>query len=72
MLFGLPCPHAIAAIWVKGDDPISYVHDYYKNQSYLHAYSYAINLVPGIELWMIIRVPIQLSQYERESGRPKW
>jgi hypothetical protein len=71
MLSGLPCPHAIAAIWVKGDDPIAYVHEYYKKQSYLDTYSYSINPVPGIEMWKIIRAPIQPPPYRRQPGRPK-
>ncbi|XP_061989340.1 uncharacterized protein LOC133707897 [Rosa rugosa] len=49
-LSGLPCPHAITSIWVKGDDHIAYVHHYYSKQAYLDAYSYAINPVPGIEM----------------------
>lgn len=58
MLSRLPCPHAIACIWVKGDDPIAYVDNYYRNESYLNAYGYVIHPVPGIDYWPIKNAPI--------------
>lgn len=68
---GLPCPHAIASIFVKGDDPIDYVHRYYSKQSYLAAYAHAINPVPGIDYWSIKKASIQPPKYKRQPGRPK-
>lgn len=49
-LSGIPCPHAIACIFVKGHDPALYLHTYYSKEAYMNAYAHPINSVLGVDL----------------------
>ncbi|KAK9939640.1 hypothetical protein M0R45_016330 [Rubus argutus] len=71
MMSEIPCPHVIACIFVRGQDPVDYVDDYYSKQSYLNAYAHSINPVPGIDLWPMIDAPIQPPPFRRQRGRQK-
>ncbi|KAK9943065.1 hypothetical protein M0R45_008687 [Rubus argutus] len=71
-LSGLPCPHAIASIFIKGDDPMSYVHRYYTKQYYIGAYAHAINPVPGIEYWTIKPSSIEPPKYKNNVEGQNW
>ncbi|XP_061999565.1 uncharacterized protein LOC133716951 [Rosa rugosa] len=42
-LSGLPCGHAIAAIYSKGQSPDEFVHDNYTQEKYMKAYDPVIN-----------------------------
>ncbi|VVA39284.1 PREDICTED: L484_017369, partial [Prunus dulcis] len=37
-LCGIPCPHAISAIFQRCENPIAYVDDCYKLKTYMKAY----------------------------------
>ncbi|KAK9932343.1 hypothetical protein M0R45_019584 [Rubus argutus] len=64
-------PTLSPCIWVKGDDPIAYIDNYYRKESYLNAYDYAINPVSGVDHWPIKNAPIQPPTYKKQHGRPK-
>ncbi|KAG5589538.1 hypothetical protein H5410_040052 [Solanum commersonii] len=50
-LTGLPCKHAIAAIWAKNDEINSYIDDYYKVETYRRIYEFAILPMNGQSMW---------------------
>ncbi|KAH0639646.1 hypothetical protein KY285_036232 [Solanum tuberosum] len=41
-LTGIPCHHAIAAIWVEKDEPEMYVHECYTTEQYMKSYEHSI------------------------------
>ncbi|XP_048490895.1 uncharacterized protein LOC125492448 [Beta vulgaris subsp. vulgaris] len=53
-LNGIPCNHAIAAIWNKVEHPEHYVSEYYKKESYLKAYKYLLEPVNGPQEWIAV------------------
>ncbi|XP_059309851.1 uncharacterized protein LOC132060979 [Lycium ferocissimum] len=50
-LTGIPCKHAIAAIWAKKDNIIDYVHDCYKVEIYRKIYENSILPMNGPQMW---------------------
>nr|XP_016440583.1 PREDICTED: uncharacterized protein LOC107766336 [Nicotiana tabacum] len=50
-LTGVPCKHAIAAIWAKKDNILDYVHDCYKVEIYRRIYENSILPMNGPQLW---------------------
>ncbi|XP_075504014.1 uncharacterized protein LOC142541355 [Primulina tabacum] len=50
-LTGIPCKHAVCAIWCKKDDPEAYVHPYYLVETYRRCYATRIMPVDGSNLW---------------------
>ncbi|XP_074313949.1 uncharacterized protein LOC141649151 [Silene latifolia] len=50
-LTGIPCSHAIAAIFKIHRQAEDYVHDMYKKEAYLKAYSGSISPCPGQRHW---------------------
>ena len=68
---GIPCQHAIAAIVFHGENPLSYVSEWFKKDMYLRAYQFTINPVRGRRFWPIseegqLMPPIS----KRMPGRP--
>eukprot|EP00257_Ricinus_communis_P014276 XP_015571907.1 uncharacterized protein LOC107260894 [Ricinus communis] len=50
-LTGIPCCHAVCAIWYKHDNPKNYLDDYYKVSTYLKTYSHLLNPTTSYEFW---------------------
>ncbi|KAG5568642.1 hypothetical protein H5410_064342, partial [Solanum commersonii] len=50
-LTGIPCKHAIAAIWANREDTLDYVHDSYKVETYRKIYKNAIFSMNGLQIW---------------------
>lgn len=48
-LTSIPRPHAIAAIHYRRQQPLDYVSHYYKNDMYLKAYKYSLEVIKGEE-----------------------
>ena len=48
---GIPCSHAIAAIYKSYQHPEDFVHDFFKKQMYKEAYGPVIQPVPGKDCW---------------------
>eukprot|EP00257_Ricinus_communis_P021425 XP_015580917.1 uncharacterized protein LOC107262060 [Ricinus communis] len=50
-LTGIPCCHAVCAIWYKHDNPENYLDDYYKVSTYLKTYRHLLNPTTSYEFW---------------------
>lgn len=50
-LTGIPCPHALAAIYDRRQQPVDYVSDFYKREKYLTSYSFPLQALKGIDYW---------------------
>lgn len=70
-LCGLPCPHAIAAIFSKGYEPYQFVDEAYLQMKYMLAYEPPINPIPGVDEWEVVERLIAPPNYTRGPGRPK-
>ncbi|XP_062080604.1 uncharacterized protein LOC133785374 [Humulus lupulus] len=71
-LNGLPCSHAVAAIWKRGLNVLDYVHDYYKKESFIHAYEVVVQPMPSSGKWTSSSTPPILPPPEYKlPGRPK-
>ncbi|XP_075500544.1 uncharacterized protein LOC142539155 [Primulina tabacum] len=70
-LTGIPCKHAVCAIWCKKDDPEAYVHPYYLVETYRRCYAARIMPVNGPDLWPPCDlVPPLPPVYIQKVGRP--
>ncbi|XVF84284.1 hypothetical protein PTKIN_Ptkin17bG0024600 [Pterospermum kingtungense] len=47
-LSGIPCAHAVYAIWHDGGDPDDYSHNYYSPQTFMKSYQYALQPINGL------------------------
>ncbi|XP_061993846.1 uncharacterized protein LOC133711767 [Rosa rugosa] len=70
-LSGLPCGHAIAAIYSKGWSTNDFVDEHYTQKKYLMAYEPMINPIAGVDEWELINRPIAPPRFRRLIGRPK-
>lgn len=70
-LSGIPCVHAICAIFAKKQDPALYVDEMLSQTKYTDAYSPIINPIAGENDWEQIDYPIAPPPYKRQAGRPK-
>ena len=71
-LCGIPCPHAISAIFQRCENPIAYVDDCYKLETYMKAYEPVIHPIPSIDKWSHCGLPpIKPPLYKQQPGRPK-
>ncbi|KAF4403166.1 hypothetical protein G4B88_027937 [Cannabis sativa] len=50
-LTGIPCGHALAAIWFCGHNEWGYIHRYYKPEAYAAAYAGTISPMPSPDKW---------------------
>ncbi|KAL3633973.1 hypothetical protein CASFOL_022735 [Castilleja foliolosa] len=71
-LTGIPCTHAVSAIWCRKEEPIWYVHKFYKVETYKMAYAGSILGINGPELWPLIDLSPPLPPFVlKKTGRPK-
>ncbi|KAL0395291.1 UNVERIFIED_CONTAM: hypothetical protein Slati_4495300 [Sesamum latifolium] len=71
-LTGIPCRHAISAIWCRNKKPETYVHHCYRVSTYLKAYESAILPLTSQEFWPKCDLPPPLPPtYENRPRRPK-
>ena len=71
-LTGIPCKHAVSAIYVNRETPEAYVHPYYSKETYLRTYAFMIHLVPGQHDWVETNFDKLLPPNVRKPpGRPK-
>ncbi|WOH06484.1 hypothetical protein DCAR_0625912 [Daucus carota subsp. sativus] len=52
-LTGIPCEHAIAAIYDRRHQVIDYISDYYKRSKYLASYQHSLEAIKGEEFWEV-------------------
>ncbi|XP_058781151.1 uncharacterized protein LOC131655272 [Vicia villosa] len=71
-IVGIPCRHAVAAIYRKVDDPVSYVNKCYHKSTYEACYNEVITPLNGQNKWPKTTQPDMFPPlYKRGAGRPK-
>ncbi|CAL2272441.1 unnamed protein product [Prunus armeniaca] len=71
-LFGIPCAHAISAIFHRDENPVEYVHECYKPETYIRSYEPIVHLIPSMDHWVKGGLPpIRPQFHKRQLGRPK-
>ncbi|KAH9613758.1 hypothetical protein KSS87_007755 [Heliosperma pusillum] len=70
-LTGIPCFHAVAAIFEKHGYAEDYVHDMYKREAYLQSYNLSISPCPGQRHWPKVDLPINPPPIKVGPGRPR-
>ncbi|XP_071916372.1 uncharacterized protein [Coffea arabica] len=71
-LTGIPCSHAISAIWIARKDPMDFIDQCYSVEAYLKCYANCILPVNGEHDWTHTHVTPPLPPtYGRAPGRPK-
>ncbi|CAL9003283.1 unnamed protein product [Prunus brigantina] len=71
-LCGIPCPHAISAIFHRNEDIKDYVDKLYKKDAYLKTYRPIIGPVPSIDQWPRSGLPaIKPPNFRIQPGRPR-
>ncbi|PWA78394.1 Zinc finger, PMZ-type [Artemisia annua] len=72
-LSGIPCCHVICCILDRGDDPISYLDEWYSKERYLLAYNYPIVPIRGPNEWQKSNMLPFVPPYDtrRMPGRPR-
>ncbi|OMP03417.1 Zinc finger, PMZ-type [Corchorus olitorius] len=70
---GMPCCHAISAIWKTGGDPNKFLDPCYSKETYLRAYQYSLHPINGSHEWRKLdREKLLPPLTERQKpGRPK-
>lgn len=68
---GIPCQHAIAAIYVKDQDQAGFVDNCYNQRKYLEAYDLIIHPIAGEDQWPVVVAPMEPPVYRAQPGRPK-
>ncbi|XP_039113801.1 uncharacterized protein LOC120249377 [Dioscorea cayenensis subsp. rotundata] len=68
---GIPCEHALAVISFNGVDPVDFVAEWFKKETYVRAYSFTVNPVKGREFWPVSdEGPLQPPVVKKMPGRP--
>ncbi|KAI5312624.1 hypothetical protein L3X38_041797 [Prunus dulcis] len=71
-LCGIPCPHGILATFQRCENPIAYVDDCYKLETYMKAYEPVIHPIPSMDQWSKCGLPpIKPPPYKQQPGRLK-
>ncbi|XVF15268.1 hypothetical protein REPUB_Repub09cG0136400 [Reevesia pubescens] len=71
-LSGIPCCHAICAIWDNKEDQKDYIHEWYHKDKYMETYKYTLNLINDPNEWKKHGLNKLLPPLLRKMrGRPK-
>ncbi|WCJ44518.1 hypothetical protein M5689_025181 [Euphorbia peplus] len=71
-LSGIPCAHAVCALYHDRTDPINHIHHYYHKSSYISTYKYKLQPVRGKKFWRITDYePIEPPKVTNMPGRPR-
>ncbi|XVE98327.1 hypothetical protein REPUB_Repub03eG0096600 [Reevesia pubescens] len=70
-LIGIPCPHAICAMFHDKKNPEDYLSSWYLKDKYLEAYKYPLQTLRGKKFWPKDNDPIQPSHVRKMPGRPQ-
>ncbi|XP_021828203.1 uncharacterized protein LOC110768680 [Prunus avium] len=71
-LCGIPCAHAISAIFHRDENPVEYVHECYKPETYMRSYQPIVHPIPSMDQWVKGGLPpIGPPFHKRQPGRPK-
>uniref|UniRef100_A0ACD5X716 Uncharacterized protein n=1 Tax=Avena sativa TaxID=4498 RepID=A0ACD5X716_AVESA len=76
---GIPCSHAISAIYKSRQQPEAFVNDFFKKPMYLEAYNPPVYPVLGEDLWTktqypdidppVFKVELGRKEYKRRKGK---
>lgn len=71
-LSGIPCGHAISAIWYMHEDLVDHIAHWYKKATYEQTYDNQIELIHGQDQWPYSKKP-QLGKppYHKQPSRQK-
>ncbi|XP_074297217.1 uncharacterized protein LOC141627919 [Silene latifolia] len=68
---GIPCKHACRAIFDNREQPVDYVHGFYRGQCYKLTYGEHMHPLPDKDAWPTFQFPQVLPSIpERSIGRP--
>ncbi|CAL2265101.1 unnamed protein product [Prunus armeniaca] len=71
-LCGIPCAHSISAIFHIDENPVEYVHECYKPETYMRSYEPIVHHIPSMDQWVKGGLPpIRPPFHKRQLGRPK-
>ncbi|XP_057793981.1 uncharacterized protein LOC131010465 [Salvia miltiorrhiza] len=71
-LTGVPCCHALAAMFYSKLDPLSVMSIWYHKSSYMKTYEHSVQPVPGVKFWKINEDDcLEPPPVEKKTGRPK-
>lgn len=70
-LSGIPCPHAISAIYHERKQPEDFVSDWLKKEKHTKAYANFMKPINGRLLWPLCNKPILPPFIRKQPGRPK-
>lgn len=71
-LAGLPCPHAVSAIYFKTNSLDEYIASCYRVTQFLNTYSHCLNPLEGMQSWPESDMPsLKAPGYVKMPGRPK-
>ena len=69
---GIPCKHAIGAIYIYKREPEDLVHSSYHIGTFIRTYSNIIKPIPDQDLWVQTNYELIMpSPLRTQSGRPK-
>ncbi|KAH7861908.1 hypothetical protein Vadar_032518 [Vaccinium darrowii] len=69
---GIPCIHAIAALGFNNLEPLDYVDDCYKVETYMKIYENSMGPINGKDMWPSTdNVPLLPPDVKKRAGRPK-
>lgn len=67
----IPCQHAMAAVAFHGENPFSYVSDWFTEETYLNSYQFTVNPVRSRMFWPTSEQgPLLPPLHKRMPGRP--
>ncbi|XP_056691513.1 uncharacterized protein [Spinacia oleracea] len=70
-LSGIPCRHAVAAIFYLHNNAEDYVHGWYKRNTFLNIYSGTISPCTGERHWPKVELPLDPPPIKIGPGRPR-
>ncbi|XP_057780069.1 uncharacterized protein LOC130998672 [Salvia miltiorrhiza] len=71
-LTGVPCSHALAAMYSSGLDPLSVMSNWYHKSMFVKSYEHSIKPVLGVKFWKVREVDgIEPPPVEKKTGRPR-
>ncbi|XP_050229266.1 uncharacterized protein LOC126678406 isoform X2 [Mercurialis annua] len=69
---GIPCAHAIAAIYHAGGNPLEYICNCFNKTMFQNAYQFSLQPVRGVKFWNCASYqPIEPPPFKQQPGRPK-
>nr|XP_025884588.1 uncharacterized protein LOC101247704 [Solanum lycopersicum] len=70
-LRGIPCQHAVCALYHSGQEPEDYVEHWYKKDTFLSAYKYFLQLISNMVMWPDTNnPPVEPPEVKPMPGRP--